>query len=71
MAWSNDELDRLESTRGFYLEWIKDIEEGNDERLSQRREYGVPIDDREETLERYRRNVAEIEAILNFYKREI
>jgi len=71
MAWSNVELDRLESMREFYLEWIKDIEEGNDERLTQRREYGVPVDDREETLERYRRNVTEIEAILKFYQREI
>lgn len=71
MAWSNVELDRLESMREFYLEWIKDIEEGNDERLTQRREYGVPVDDREETLERYRRNVTEIGAILKFYQREI
>lgn len=71
MAWSNVELDRLESMREFYLEWIKDIEEGNDERLTQRQEYGVPVDDREETLERYRRNVTEIEAILKFYQREI
>jgi hypothetical protein len=71
MAWSDVELDRLEFMRGFYLEWIKDIEEGNEERLTQRREYGVPVDDRDDTFERYRRNVAEIEAILKFHQKQM
>lgn len=40
--------------------WIADKESGDDRCISVRREYAQIIDDREETLARYRRNADEL-----------
>lgn len=63
MAWEKHELEVLIAQRRFYLNWIADLEAGKDP-LTIHRVLGEPVDDRAESLERWRRNVAEIEAIL-------
>lgn len=64
MAWTSAELAALEEAHGFYSKWIEDLESGNDEYLVTHRVLGVIVDDRDETLARYKRNVAELEEIL-------
>lgn len=64
MAWQQEQLQKLVMSREFYLEWIADIEGGKDPIVT-RREMGKVVDDIQERLERYRRNVQEIETILS------
>ena len=62
MTWSQQQLDAFREMRQFYIQWIADIEAGNP--TVTHRVLGEIVDDRDETLTRYHRNVAEIEEIL-------
>ena len=63
MTWSRRELEAFEAMRQFYLKWIADIEAGKE--TVTYRILGNVVDDRQETLDRYRRNAAELKAILD------
>lgn len=63
MAWSQRELEAFESMHRFYLEWIADLEAGK--QTVTHRILGEVIDDRQESLDRYRRNADELRAILD------
>lgn len=64
MTWTESELASMSKMRQFYYQWIKSIEAGEEEGVARRREYGRLVDDLDDALARYRRNVAEIEEIL-------
>lgn len=63
MDWTPEQLESLKASRIFYLEWIADIEAGRDP-LVTRTIAGKRVIDHGEQIDRYRRNVDEIEAIL-------
>ena len=68
LAFEPWELKVLEEQRRIYLKWISDIEAGTDEYLAKQWEYGRLIDDRAESLARYKENVAEIERLFEIYE---
>lgn len=63
MAWTEEEPGTLLEQRLVYRRWIRDIETGNDSYMAEQRELGEIVED-PDRLDRYRRNVAEIEQIL-------
>lgn len=64
MAWSKDELNLMAAMGKMYRQWIADMEAGNAEYIAERRVLGVRVDDRDETLARFKENADEIDAIL-------
>jgi hypothetical protein len=65
MAWTKDELENLQEQRLVYRRWVRDLESGSDNYTTEQRELGEPIDNREERLARYKRNIKELEGILS------
>jgi hypothetical protein len=62
MAWTEQELDAFRTMRDFYRSWIADIEAGNE--TTTRRVLGEVVDDRDDTLQRYKRNADELDGYL-------
>lgn len=62
MVWSEQQLSAFRTMRDFYRSWIADLEAGRE--TTTMRVLGEVVDDREASLDRYRRNADELDRYL-------